>query len=546
MKHILFLILFFPIIVMSQGFDASSNKKDSEISKSATGNSISPFTTSLSKPSILEGVINSSEYKVGPGDIFGLSISSSTPFSIEVIVTPEGSILIPTVGNINIAGLTLEQSKQKIANSVKNKYSMSEVNFVLMVPRIFKVTVIGEVEFPALYNAQATDRVGVIIAHANGEKEYVGLNPVNKKTNGSTRNIKVIHRSGTEIFIDLELYKSTRNTKYNPYLQDGDVIIIPKKQIGKNYLAIYGEVNFQGTYEYLESDNLKNLILIAGDVSSLADLKNVEVTRWNNQTQKDEIIKLDLQSNPENFGFVLKRGDRVNIFSIISTNFNYTVRVDGEVNNPGIYPITKEATYLSEIINRAGGFTKFASMNSSKIARRLVTHSELEVEKLEGIRGNLAPEDIEYFNTETALRINREIVVVDFNDIFKENNKSADVLLKSGDVISIPSIQKNIYIYGQVAKPGYIPLLSSNKVDDYINFAGGFLENAKSGDIKIIKSSTKEWVDPSETTIEDGDYIFVPKEPYRAPRYYFETFRDIAALTTSLATLYLMVIQIGK
>ena len=89
-------------------------------------------------------------------------------------------------------------------------------------------------------------------------------------------------------------------------------------------------------------------------------------------------------------------------------------------------------------------------------------------------------------------------------------------------------------------------MLSSNKVDDYINFAGGFLENAKSGDIKIIKSSTKEWVDPSETTIEDGDYIFVPKEPYRAPRYYFETFRDIAALTTSLATLYLMVIQIGK
>ena len=531
---------------MSQGFDASSNKKDSEISKSATGNSISPFTTSLSKPSILEGVINSSEYKVGPGDIFGLSVSSSTPFSIEVIVTPEGSILIPTVGNINIAGLTLEQSKHKISNSVKNKYSMSEVNFVLMVPRIFKVTVIGEIEFPALYNAQATDRVGVIIAHANGEKEYVGLNPVNKKTNGSTRNIKVIHKSGAETFIDLELYKSTRNTKYNPYLQDGDVIIIPKKQIEKNYLAIYGEVNFQGTYEYLESDNLKNLILIAGDVTSLADLKNVEVTRWNNQIQKDEIIKLDLQSNPENFGFVLKRGDRVNIYSINSTNFNYTVRVDGEVNNPGIYPITKEATYLSEIINRAGGFTKFASMNSSKIARRLVTHSELEVEKLEGIRGNLAPEDIEYFNTETALRINREIVVVDFNDIFKENNKFADVLLKSGDIISIPSIQKNIYIYGQVAKPGYIPLLSSNKVDDYINFAGGFLENAKSGDIKIIKSSTKEWVDPSETTIEDGDYIFVPKEPYRAPRYYFETFRDIAALTTSLATLYLMVIQISK
>ncbi|MSP64881.1 MAG: hypothetical protein EXR16_04565, partial [Bacteroidetes bacterium] len=185
MKHILFLILYFPIIVMSQGFDASSNKKDSEISKSATGNSISPFTTSLSKPSILEGVINSSEYKVGPGDIFGLSVSSSTPFSIEVIVTPEGSILIPTVGNINIAGLTLEQSKHKISNSVKNKYSMSEVNFVLMVPRIFKVTVIGEIEFPALYNAQATDRVSVIIAHANGEKEYVGLNPVNKKTNGS-------------------------------------------------------------------------------------------------------------------------------------------------------------------------------------------------------------------------------------------------------------------------------------------------------------------------------------------------------------------------
>lgn len=535
MKKILLLILLFQIKLFAQEIEISgSSKKDETKSKESSKTSAQgPFPTSITNVVTLEGAINSSEYKVGPGDIFGLSVSSNTPFSMEIIVIPEGSVLIPSVGSIKIDGLTLDKAKQKVINVVKTKYNMSDVNFELLVPRNFIVSVFGEVELPAIYKANATERVNSILAKA-------------KHTKGSNRNIKVIHKNGTETFVDLDLYNTTRNSKYNPYLQDGDVIIVPKKQLEKSFIAIYGEVNFQGTFEYLESDKLRDLFFIAGNVTSTADLSNVEVARWNKNSQKDEIIKLDLLSDQDNYNFKLEDGDRVNVHSIVNPHYNYTVKIEGEISQPGIYPITKEATYLSEIVTRAKGFTKYASLNSSKIYRRQVSNTELEIEKLEGVRGNLAPEDIDYFNTETALRINREIVVVDFKKIFADKITEADVLLKPGDVISIPSTQKNVYVYGQVSKPGYIPLLKSNEVEEYIQFAGGYLENAKEDEIKIIKANTKEWVNPSETTIEDGDYIFVPKEPYRAPKYYFETFRDIAALTTSLATLYLMLQQIGK
>ncbi|MDA0986936.1 MAG: SLBB domain-containing protein [Bacteroidetes bacterium] len=539
----LFLLLILPIYLLSQGFEVSK-KSDDNMDKTSTPSSITPFATPLKYQLILDGAINPSEYKIGPGDIFGLSIISSASVTLELVVSPEGTLLLPGIGIFNIDGLFLDQARTKIINLTKKKYAFSDINFVLLIPRTFKVSVLGEVEVPGVYTISATDRVKNIVAKAN--KDTLNSTTKNLFNAGSKRLIKILHKNGTESIADLELYKITFDSKLNPYLHDGDVIIVPKKQLDKNFIAIYGEVNFEGTYEFLESDNLKNLLLMAGSTTHFADLQKVEITRWDNSLQKVEIIKLDLISDPNNFQFQLKRGDRVNINSTTTSQYNYTIKIEGEVNQPGIYPITKESTYLFEIINRAGGFTKYALLNSAKIYRKQVSISNLELEKLESVRSNLAPEDIDYFNTETSLRINREIVVADFKKIFEDKNKSADVLLKSGDVISIPSTQKNIYVYGQVAKPGYLPLLSENNIDTYIEMVGGFLENAKSDEVKIIKANSKEWVDPDETTIEDGDYIFVPKVPYRPSRYYFETFRDIAALTTSLATLYLMIQQIGK
>ena len=59
--------------------------------------------------------------------------------------------------------------------------------------------------------------------------------------------------------------------------------------------------------------------------------------------------------------------------------------------------------------------------------------------------------------------------------------------------------------------------------------------------MKVIKRTTRNWLDPSETTIQDGDYIFVPKEVHYPFAYYLTTITQAAGIIASLATVILVV-----
>jgi len=43
--------------------------------------------------------------------------------------------------------------------------------------------------------------------------------------------------------------------------------------------------------------------------------------------------------------------------------------------------------------------------------------------------------------------------------------------------------------------------------------AGGFTDRANKGGLAIIKSKSKQWLSPNQTSIEAGDYVWVPIEP---------------------------------
>ena len=101
---------------------------------------------------------------------------------------------------------------------------------------------------------------------------------------------------------------------------------------------------------------------------------------------------------------------------------------------------------------------------------------------------------------------------MDFKKLFLDKDSTQDIFLRSGDYISVPSVQRTIYVFGQVVNPGNIPFVSGMDYKYYIQKCGSYTENARSGDVMIIKKATRQWLSPSETKIEEGDYIWVPKE----------------------------------
>src|SRR5690606_2163893 len=67
--------------------------------------------------------------------------------------------------------------------------------------------------------------------------------------------------------------------------------------------------------------------------------------------------------------FELKPFDIVNIR--VSTGYlvQKQVRIEGEVRYPGVYTLTKKDERISDLIERAGGFTDFAYLKGASLRR---------------------------------------------------------------------------------------------------------------------------------------------------------------------------------
>ena len=52
------------------------------------------------KMAVMDGPVDPKEYIVGPGDIYSVNIWISPPLSLQLPITPEGSVIIPTVGEV--------------------------------------------------------------------------------------------------------------------------------------------------------------------------------------------------------------------------------------------------------------------------------------------------------------------------------------------------------------------------------------------------------------------------------------------------------------
>jgi protein involved in polysaccharide export with SLBB domain len=137
-------------------------------------------------------------------------------------------------------------------------------------------------------------------------------------------------------------------------------------------------------------------------------------------------------------------------------------------------------------------------------------------------------------------------VSVNFIDLFEKKDASKDVILQNGDWVRIPMVQKTVYVFGQVILPGNVPFMKDEGYKYYIKKAGGYTDNARSGDVMVIKRASRQWLSPSETEVEQGDYIWVPKEQERPSTYYWNIIGQLASIISVAVSIVLLTIQLNK
>jgi protein involved in polysaccharide export with SLBB domain len=481
-----------------------------------------------------EGAIDPEVYYVGPSDVISVNIWISPPLNFMLTVTPEGSLIVPTVGEVKVADMSLAQAKNKVIGEIKKKYLSGDPSVTLISPRKILVTVNGAVPTPGRITLLATDRVESAV-------RAFGAAVTN-------RNIILKRKDGTQQRVDIPLFYAVKEDKWNPFVRDGDELIVPRIDGGKNTIAIWGGVQVGGVFEFAEGDRFLDLIELGHGFTRRARRDSVLLYRYDTTgvKLKTSVINASAIVEGREENFPLRRFDKVVVIEEYDPKENYFVTISGEVLFPGTYPIERECTKLSSVINYAGGFTKFAALKSAELLRASILPSELYLERLMSMRGSITPEDSAYYLLESELRMQHEAVDVNFEKLFLQHDTTQDVVLRSGDRINIPDVRKTIYVFGQVISPGNVQFVSGKEYRYYIQKAGDFTDNARTGDVMIIKRSTRQWLAPGETTIEEGDYIWVPKEISHNFAYYMNIFSQTATVITAAVSITLLAIQLRK
>ncbi len=482
----------------------------------------------------LERNVDPQVYVVGPGDELILNLWGEIGESVPMKITPEGTVLIPFVGEVMVGQLTLAQAKERIIDRVSRHYRVKDVSVTLSGVRRFRVFVVGAVNVPGTYTATAVDRVSMLVDQAGGFLPEA-----------SQRNIRVKRADSTMVAADLLRFTVVGDLDDNPFVRDGDVVAVPARL---DSVGIFGAVSVEGYYELKEGDRIGDLVELAGGPVKDASFENAELVRFLEDGKTSERIYVDfrkafLERDPEH-NLILKSEDVFLVRHLPGWHPDHLVEIQGEVYYPGHYTIERDKTYLSEVIESAGGFKPDASLAEAKLVRTIyVDILDPEYERLRKMLvADMSEEEYEYFKIKS--RQQRGLVVVDFEKLFLLNDKNQDVLLRRGDIIDIPAVRKTIDVSGQVNDPGSILFRPGKDVDYYIQQAGGYNWNARKGKVRVIKGSTGQWLKPGKVeSLQPGDTIFVPEKPERD---YWAFFKDFMRVSAEVATVVLVIQQVTK
>ena len=462
-----------------------------------------------------EGFIDPVEYMIGPGDNIFISISGIEERIFNLLVNHEGFIYIPRVGVVDVRNKNLDETKKIIEAKLNENFKNVDIYIGLGEVRKIKVSLVGNVNKQSTFILTSNSRLLDLIKNSNG-----------LASTSDIRNIKINSKDGSSRNCDYLAFLRLGDFKHNPYLKDGDVIIVDK--VDKTVL-INGQVKYPATYEYRMGETLQELIEVAGGLLYKARTDSIEVISFSEdgKAQSSQYYSIDfINSN----SVKLKYSDQVIIRELSECYDEQWVRLKGEIKYPGLYKIIKNKTKLTEIIQEAGGFLGTASLIDATLYRTDAdTSYDPEFERIRIIpRVDMTDDEYDYLKAKSRQRHGK--VVVDFRSLFRMNDLSEDIILKTHDVITVPERKNYITIIGQVVSPGNIIYDAKLSVEDYIQLAGGFSWRAIEGDVRVIKVNTGEWIDADDIEkLDPGDTIWVLEDP-PGPKFW-----DV--FTTSLAVL---------
>ncbi|WP_176723311.1 SLBB domain-containing protein [Roseivirga misakiensis] len=387
-----------------------------------------------------------------------------------------------------------------------------------------------------------------------------------------------------------------------PLLREDVVRITSIYDLREEYLVqISGEVQEEGVWPFFNQMTVKDLIVLAQGLKESASGALVEISRRNKNSSSNstaEIIRLsideELSIKGEDDEMILEPFDQVYIRKSPGYTVQQQVMVEGEVVAPGLYTISRKDERISDILERAEGLTQYGDAKGAILIRKTEfsdakSNDEISQEYLQQLRQKVLNDETELKNISQVRLIERldkignkasantdddrvgskfkkeliediteqdslikniviqdnEPVAIDLDRILQQPGSKFDLIVRPGDVISIPGKLETVRVAGEVTSPLNVRFDSEYSFKDYIFQSGGFLQTAKRGRSYVQypngerKGVRRFLFFKKYPKIEPGSTIFVSRKPERNGM----SAQAWIGIGSGLATIGLVVVQ---
>ena len=444
---------------------------------------------------------------LGPGDELLIRGTGTIDIDYRATIDRNGSISIPTVGTVVLAGVKAGSAEGVIRAAVARLYKGVNVNVTFGQLRSMTVYVVGQAKRPGTYTVSGLSTLVTTLFASGGPT-----------ANGSMRRVQVKRAGKVVGELDLYAFIAKGDKSGDIKLQDGDTIVIPP---AGGFVALVGKVNAPAIYEIKGTgDTIESLLDMAGGLPVVADPRRAFLERIDaNRNQPRSVEQFAL--NAEGLKRSLKNGDVLNITSI-TPDFSNAVVLRGNVDQAVRVPFKANMRVSDLIPSREYLITRSSikrqnnAVTTSEDVRELrsdTTLTEQDREKMgigraaalgEGERtangeersiasriGGLIDEiNWDYAVVERINRADLSVSLIPFNlgNVFTNPQGPDNIQLQPGDTVTVfshedvavPMDKRRVFVRveGEVQVPGVYQMSAGETLQSLLARAGGTTANA--------------------------------------------------------------------
>ena len=457
----------------NQDIDALSNNKTVSI------NSAVDFTPN---PQI---AMSSADYPVTAGDVYQLLFAAgATPVTYVIPVDTTYKVRVANLGVLNASGLTYLQLKQQVESLVNRNYPMSGVQFVLTSPATFKVIVTGEVTKTEEKTVWALTRLDRIVQDL--------FTPYS-----SERKITVVSANGKEHSYDLFTARRYGKIDQNPYIRPGDTVHVERMT---RKVTISGAVERPGTYELLNGETLKDLVLSYGNgLTITADTSRIELIRTATSGNAGEISYLS-QKDIDN-GTDLVCYDKVIISDF--RDLQQVMFIEGAVSTGAVSTNLESSVRITVTFDKGENYASLVRRN------RHILSASSDAEKAYIIRTVPAATDE---NGNVVSKISH--IPLNLNQILHDASFYSTEYVQKNDTLIVPFRQFFVSVSGAVASPSRYPYIPDRDWKYYVGLAGGMKEFQNVGNAVRITDKDGKQLSKSDPIQPESNINVLANSPW--------------------------------